>query len=628
MKTTKGKKGGKKNRKSLARYKSVWVKGKKDKNIALIMEKPDAPTTPLKESAKVMKECFPHTYGDVIEPELTRKQERARAEVVPITKAKTLHPVTDQARASPDELGDQIAKLEAHINNAESSNKEDKFVGPPKPTLSVVQATPQVEDVGKSTPVEPVLLSNAANEPDSTHDNGDYNYEELAQLCDLYQIEIMQLKVGHKHKIDMLNEHITEMGKTILELQHDRRVLEFNAVSSESEDKMRNKIVLLNKQLQLAEDANFKLRARLRVAEMKLEEANKFNYTVAEQNERLRTKPDYMADLSVTEHDLANAKSENEGLRKEIDLLMYTVDQYGKQYKHEKSKSEATLKTLSNQFNIYQSQHRDDPVKNFLRYSGYGVQRAAELKKYFDDEAELRCVLSDERGVHRRWANTNHATKNAVTYERRALRMMGHAHYKRRLQGVTNEDVLAKRWLIHQEKQVLRGWGARRATPLGFVTEIKKDIFGDLSYFVTNKDKRLLRHEVRMWWQDHITPEEVQERYLKQDYECKLKALNEIKQSKLYKPAIAVVSFIKKVDDILETELSPTLRKQQACIDSKRVEYEERAANHRKANRKAKRAADKAAKIEASKIKRMLEQDDERSDMRDRILKRGAYWNT
>lgn len=588
MKTTKGKKGGKKNRKSLARYKSVWVKGKKGKNIALIMEKPDAPTTPLKESAKGMMEAFPHTYGDVIEPEISRKQQRAKASVTPITDAKKLHSVTTGSRDSPtkQELGDQIAKLEAIVNNAASSIEDCEFVGPPKPELSVVQSTPQVEDVRKSTPAEPVLSQEAANEElhsVTTHHNGDYNYEELAELCDLYQIEIMQLKVGYDNRIGLLNEHINELGRALHEERQSRNVAEFNAVSSASEDKMRKRITYLNDQVKNMQDTIFSLRSQLRLTKCQLADAQKFNAVVSLENEKLRGGQNLEVSVLELQDDLQYLRTENQDLRKEIDLLMYAVDQHNQHYKHERNKSEATLKTLSNQFHTYMSLHKDDPVRNFLRYSGYGIQRTAELRNHFDKECAVRVLLSEERKVYRKWAG-RHTNKVG-----KALRIMGE------IRALRSIGLMAA---CRRPEEII-DWHCKKLTKLHSVTDVgARNIYDSrLRPLASNID-----HDdyCKVWAEfKAVIPRAEFEALL--EHERKEKIYQSVKDKPLFKVVKATMDTGRKIRDVLNYELNSNKRN-----EAMRVAMIE-----------AKHKAE-----QASSIKRMREQEFEESVNKDTLRRR------
>lgn len=633
MKKPKGKKSGIKgqNKKSLARFKTEW-KIEKGKPKAYIVRKPEPPDTPLKESAKAMNFAFNNPLGSVETP-VTKVDERVRAEVINISSAPKLRLASEPDKPTREEIKNQIAGLEAHIN-ATKGNEECGFVGPPKPPeLSIISQHVPDEVIGKtsSSAVEIPHNKVAANDlhkygkiikdvgdgmtpsglPISSFEDGtwkpvtwvrqpepelhtvtseDYTYEELAELYDLALLDIHDLKVRQKAHVDMLNDHINELGRGYHDVKTRLSVAELGAVSSDSEDGIRRRLVLAKNTLKETEDALFAARQEIR---------------------QLSKDPD----VAIVELQTENAylDKENSELRQEIEDLMDTVD---KQQRHVSKSviSKPPLKTLASNFCLYKKLHEDNPLTNFLRYSGQGdLDQEPLLRAYFDHQMEVREHVNDERKMFARWASRYVPHVRKKYSERLALRRI--RNNNRKLHTVT--DVLQQRWdkvlsarrhdeWVKAEGQVFKDWGSRSTTSSSHL------------------NNRLSRQEVRLWWRSNITEDQVIKREYEAHHNDKLRVLEEAKKSVLYKPAKAIVKSVRAIGKALDYELSPSKR----AVERKEEETRQAKAEHKKSLIKASK---KAKRVEASRIKRMAEEQieaDERADARDRILKRGAYFNT
>lgn len=424
MKITKGKKSGSKtqNKKSLARYRTHWVKDSKGYNEALIVEKPtaipSAPDAKLKESTKALKMGFPTSYEDVPEPIESVQPPRKRAEVVDIRGKPVLHGVTTPSK---DELAEQIARLSEHIE-ATKVSEEGTFVGPYNPQLSAANDTAKSEVIGVTTTATvhelvpkygsiykntgagmtpsglPIseFLEGGKYPPKKTVLHGvtsrDYTYEELQELYDMQQVEIMELKTHYEQRINNFKELLGEYEKDTYFSEDQRRVAEFTSASKgyETEDDLRYK-------LDRAAAYIKELQHDLAIEQAKHDTVSNDVAIIELQEEN-----------SYLELDNQEKSTIIEDLRSEMDTLMYVIDQSNRHNAGE-NRSKATLTTLANQFNIYMAQHKDDPVKNFFRSRPYCMSQLGALRKHFDDECDHRVAMSNERAVFRKWSSRTQA---------------------------------------------------------------------------------------------------------------------------------------------------------------------------------------------------------------------------
>lgn len=564
MKKPKGKKSGIKNqnKKSLARYQTTWVKSPKGYNKALIVEKPNAipsaPDAELKESTKALKAGFPNAYEDIRIPEPVLDK-RKRAEVIPIRGQPKLHGVTSPTK---EELDDQIAKLEAHIN-ASSTNEEGAFVGPPKPELSAANDTSSVEVTGKTThenvhelvPKYGSLIKDVGEgmtpsgqtissfregtwkptswvvQPESklhSVTSNDYTYEELAELYDMQQVEHLEKIASYESRIRYYQELLSLHEKDRYDSKDQRRVAEFTAASKgyETEDDLRYQIDRASAYIkELQQELSIEQRksgsSEQEVAIIELQEEN--SYLTLENQEQRKALDD---------------------MSKEMDLLMYTIDQYSKNTASEKI-SNAKLTTLANQFHIYMSQHKDDPLRNFFRYSNYSISQLGVLRNYFDRECEGRIKVSEERRAYRKWANR-------ATYKvGKGLRILNEIKAIRSI-GI-NAAVLRK-------VEIPDG----HCKKLAKVTQCNTDVGAKNVY-----DKRFrpltsgIDHDAycKVWTElTYVMPRQEFDDWRKQV--AKEKLYNEVSKTTLFKVVKPIVTAKRAIGKVLNYELSPKKRKE------------------------------------------------------------------
>ena len=586
---TKDKKAGIKNqKKSLARYKSRWVKNLKGKNECFIVEKPSVITTPLKESAKAMKVAFPHSYEDVIEPTVPIGKVRERATVHPIRGKPELHTVT-----KPDEKAElalQIAKLEEHMQ-ATAPDVEGVHI---KPVLTAVPTTAKVEDIRKSTPKFEYVLApkgqTAANDlfkyGSVMKDTGagrtpsgmlisdfleggkfppkkavlhsvtsdDYTYEELAELYDMQQVEHLEKIASYESRIEYYRDLLSQHEKDVYDSEDQRRVSQFNEVHDGT---YLNKLAGNEKALRLRVE-----RAAETIKELQT------NLAYMSKQSGGVTEIELQEDLAYLRHENSELRSEIEGLQAEANLQLYAYDQVSR---NNESNSKATLNTLSTQYNIYASQHRDDPVLNFFRRSTYCESQAGDLRKYFDDECNHRVDMSNVRGVFRKWASNKEFKKlgRSVTVrnEVNALRRIG--RWAAIIRPIDLPHYHCKKLLEVTQCNPDTGAGHlfdTRLRPLtsGIDHDAYCKVWDELTYVMTRSEF--------VDWEQSVT---------------KQKLYDEVSKTPLFKIVKPLVTAGRKVSKVLNYELS----------SKKRNEATRKAASERS-----------KAEIQASSIKRMREE--------------------
>lgn len=565
MKIKKGKKSGIEHRlrKSHPRYKTTWEKegdGKPDKclivkqplvlseedtttieeAISNISTKPEAPPSKLKESAKAMRVAMPNTFGDLVEPDkpskkLSRVEKKARkkADVIPIG-SKSL----GKTGRTRDAEAEQIAKLEQHIKD-HTTTIDAGIVGPPKPTeLQTVTEVKAAAPPAKKASVHSITGGTASNDvvqydesegqpwyqsygkvirdtgrgmtpsglPISEFLEGgkyppvskklqsvtDYSHEELATKYDGLQLELQRVKADYERRLEVRDERITSMEKVLFSLRQAERVESFS-------------------------DAHTK-------------DAGAAIVELRDENDSLTR--------------------DNTQLRKEIDNLTDDVEKL-ERHNNVSNNSKAPLKTLTNQFELYMVQHRDDPIRNFLRRSGYSLGQCGELRKHFDTEANVRLEANAKRQADR------------AEYYASGMREKARLKAKTKAESVGNEVFALERigtrgvvtdcnsaYQLRKEMQVYKSWGHRTTTPMCA--------------------KKLNYHQ---WWVDNLTPED-----------AKLRALRTTTTAKVIKP---VLTAARKVNELLNYELSPTIRK--AEVDKRKAKKLARIKSMRKEKNKASR---------------------------------------
>lgn len=411
-----------KKKKSSGRYSNLWLDNGNGPDLSILIRQPDKPPSKLKESAKAMKVAMPNSHGDLVEgtkakpKKLTRAEKKARrkkAEVIPINSkslGKTGREVHKDKPVSPPPTDNstQIAKLEAHINKRQAA-KNDALVGPPSPSPKVKKASvydhtrgydfaskkqdvpednwyetygTQIRDTGRGMtpsglPITDFLEGGPFAPPKKESElqtvtetaNEEWTYEELATKYDQLHLDMHTQKTEYETRLEYKDETISNMEKVLFDLRQEKRVEQFNDSHTQNYE----------------------------VAVIELQEENSY------------------------------LTRDNELLSKEVDTLMDDVDKL-QRHLNASNNSKPPLKILANQFNIFKVQWRDDPLKAYLRLSPYDPRMTKDLRQFFDNECDVRCMLSEERKVYRKWANQSRKrlrwsvrTRNEV----KALRNIG-----------------------------------------------------------------------------------------------------------------------------------------------------------------------------------------------------------
>lgn len=597
---TKNKKSGIKNQKKKAWYRAQWVKDAKGKNSCFIVKKPDVITVPLTEAAKAMKVAFPHLYEDVIEPVVSDKKQRKRAEVVSIQGEPELHSVTEASKqdqlSEKEKLSIDIARLESHIN-ATKYDEEGAFVGPPKPELyAVPTTTPKVEAISKATPKFEYVLAPkgqvAANDlpkygscikdtgvgmtpsglPISefleggkypppkrtklhTVTSNDYTYEELAELYDMQCAEMLELKTHYEQRLSVANDMVAALSKDAYDSKSQKAVAGFLEASHGIEKGGGTYINRLKEQVD---------NSAAYIKELQTEISHLKNRTFM--NEEVAV-IELQEDLSYLRLENSEMRKEIEGLQAEANLQLYALEQMNKNYARKNSK--ATLKTLASQYNTYATLHRDDPLRNFFRYSGASISQLGDLRKYFDDECAHRTFLSEERAVYRKWANR----------ERKMLRWAVRTRNEiRAIRSIAiNAAVLRKVEIPDGHCKKLAKVTQCNDVGASYIYDVR---FRPLASMINHDDYCKVWTEFKA-----VIPRSEYED------ECELKRRREVydsvKDSNTFKVVKPIVSAVKAVKSVLNYELSSNKRNEAM----------------RKAMLEAKHKAE-----EASRIKRMREE--------------------
>jgi len=326
-----------------------------------------------------------------------RRDERKQAEIVPIGRN------SDSKKKQLEQEAEVISKLEKHIaeHTTTAINDECAIVGPPKPDtppkgegkrakLTVVQTTPRAEVTGKTTPSvdEPVhkdlelygsrirdtgegmtpsgqtiasfedgswKQTSWVTKPVELHSvitptAGDYTYEELAELNDLLQLEVLEMKTDYEQRLSNLNDRLSRTEQALFDTRQANAIKGFNQAHSGG-----------------------------------IEEAV----------------------VNKTE-ELAIAHREIEEQRREIDRVMNNFDMLQNYVSKKSVNSKATLKTLALQYKIYETQFKDNPMRSFFRHSGYHVSQLNSLRRYFDVEKDVKLIVAAEREAYKRMANRKH----------------------------------------------------------------------------------------------------------------------------------------------------------------------------------------------------------------------------
>ena len=235
--------------------------------------------------------------------------------------------------------------------------------------------------------------------------------------------------------------------------------------------------------------------------------------------------------------------------------------------------SPPAVESLALQYHIFVSQYKDDKLKSFLRSSGHGFEREKELRAYFDKECVTRCNINSERNVYRKWATRDGNMPNREHRQHKVKAWLAARIAKQ-------QRLMYEKPPLNVERKTYEHWGHRKPTC----------------------SRRLLKHEVRSWWQNAITAEEVEQRII--DIENK-----RLMDTTSYK-------VLKGIKDVATFELNPFERKRKEEKAERKAKLIAKSKRHKRIE--AKREECKA-KARASRIKRMAEEQSEADIVRQKI---------
>lgn len=404
---------------SLKRWRSRWELGDRNGKESIIAPKQI-------EGAKIVDGKLIIPEQEAKPPKLSKKaRNRARKAEARLRESADIVPISTKADEQMD-----IAMLENIIDVDEDNEKLDKeraFVGPsPQPVSEKVvpirsqarsdeaelqSGTPSNDDawvklygtnikdtgIGMTPSGRPIsdFLEGGTYPPKvrklQSVTTNEYSYEELAEQNDRLQVKLMEALTSVEHK----NNQLSDMEQALLDVRSAERVEDFNQA-----------------------------------------------HTIEEG-----------AVIQQLEEDICYLERDNTLLRKDVNKL---EDEYDLLEAHHKAseKGETPLSTLANQYRLYMVQHKDDPVRNFLRQRGStSLGRVKDLKFYLEYEWQISSEVHIESRVYQRWAN------KAKVYQapRKAVRVRQEIKLLRKIQAnrkaytyseIIKAEVKARSWSV------------------------------------------------------------------------------------------------------------------------------------------------------------------------------------
>lgn len=261
--------------------------------------------------------------------------------------------------------------------------------------------------------------------------------------------------------------------------------------------------------------------------------------------------------IKELKREIGYLKEEKAMLADENSFLMWEVCVNKGEYPYEAppkgNMPTPALPELREQFKNYMTLHRSDPVKNFLRVSGYNANDSEKLREYNAHSRAKLKLVREETSALRRIGKKN--TQCSLNYKRikytKYLHKLGVDHAKR--QAV--RDVGS---LVHN-RAVIHKWGSRSVI--------------DKQY---SKPQRIISPEYVSWWHRELRL---------RDEPTYAERMEQLLEKPINRAAHKAIELGKKVKKVLYMDINPY------TINKRKKAEEAKAA--RKAAIKAKRQAAK-----------------------------------
>jgi len=275
------------------------------------------------------------------------------------------------------------------------------------------------------------------------------------------------------------------------------------------------------------------------------------------------------------EREVSYLKEEKALLSDENNFLMWEVCVQRGEYPYEAPPKGNTptpsLPLLRTQLQNYMTLHRSDPVKNFLRVSGYNANDSELLKQYNGmRRAQLKSVKTEVAAIHRLGTNRK---QGSLDYKRKKyeqyLSVLQHNHTRQ--QAVRDVGNLAK------NTAVLRKWGANSTNKVevNYRRVINKQ-------YLFKPEQTTERTAYVRWWEQH---------------EAQL-TMNQLLTKPINRAANSVVKFGKKTKQLLLMEINPIARKRNRILQEEQAKI--------KAERKAKKIKARILRQQKQELKRRM----------------------
>lgn len=334
-----------------------------------------------------------------------------------------------------------------------------------------------------------------------------------------------------------------------------------NVVPSGWPEDMRDSILAhLNKQITTATvDSGETYRRNILISSFK-EELQALQFKLKEQDE-------YVARLH---NEREQHKDEEIRLQDEISFLMWEVavhhgEEVDTPYRRE-SKPTPSLSILREQYKVYINLYRSDPIKSFLRASGYNANDSGALLQY---NQAYRAKLKAIRVISNTLKRVGRAMKRTTEFK-----LAVDARKRTHDLGVRTTRLIQARSIGNMPKEVgfLRRMGARG-------THHKQ--YSHIARRVDSKYVAWWHEELRL--RDHPTPDERLEKLL---------------DTPVNKLAYGAVSLGRKINKLLDVDLNPISRKQTRQLQKEKAEI--------KAKRKAKKIKAKTLRDQKRELKKRM----------------------